>query len=143
MEVSFALRLPTEAAAVPFIRALCRTNLGELQVTKDCIEDVGLAVTEACANVVKHSGVDSGFDVRVHIVDETCRIVVRDEGSGFDEGAVKRSFADAESGRGIELMRELVDDLHYQPDGTGTSLTLIKQLEFLPDSPLQSLRAPR
>lgn len=143
MEVSFALRLPTEAAAVPFIRALCRTNLGELQVTQDCIEDVGLAVTEACANVVKHSGAEGGFDVRVHVVNETCRIVVRDDGSGFNAGSVKRSFADSESGRGIELMRELVDELHYKPDGTGTSLTLIKELELLPDSPLQALRYPR
>lgn len=140
MEVSFALRLPTETASVPVIRALCRTNLDQLLVTDDCIEDIALAVTEACTNVVRHSGDGSGFEVRVNITDSQCRIVITDSGSGFEPSTVSAAGQLAEHGRGIELMRMLVDELRYQPGTDGTSVTLVKELELQSGSPLRALR---
>ncbi len=142
MEISFSIRLPTEAASVPVIRALCRSNLEQLRVIPDCIEDIALAVTEACANVVRHSSDSSGFEVRVNIADDLCRIVITDSGPGFLPSSVAASTRLAESGRGIELMRLLVDELHYEPDIAGTSVTLVKALEILPSSPLRALRIP-
>lgn len=142
MEVTFAIRLPTEAGSVPVIRALCRTNLEQLRVTPDCIEDIALAVTEACANAVRHSGDSSDFEVRINIADDVCRIVISDSGTGFAPDAVAVSTRLSESGRGIELMRLLVDELHYEPDAAGTAVTLVKALEILPGSPLRVLRIP-
>lgn len=141
MEVSFALRLPSEVASVPLIRALCRTNLEQLQVVTECIEDIALAVTEACANAVVHSGDTEAFAVTVLLSDDCCRIEVRDQGRGFDVGSLHTSARLAESGRGIELMRMLVDELHFEPDVNGTAVTLVKQLQLNEGSPLHTLSA--
>jgi serine/threonine-protein kinase RsbW len=132
MELQFVLRLPTDAASVPVVRALCRQALTLLDADPQCVSDVALAVTEACANVVVHSSSSTQFEVRVEIDDWDCTITVSDHGVGFDLASV----ADlehpevAESGRGIELMRLLVDDLHFVPAEGGTVVRLSKHLQM-------------
>ena len=49
-------------------------------------------------------------------------LVVRDEGPGFDPGRVPDPLApenlDAEHGRGILLMKQFMDEIHYERGGT-------------------------
>ena len=56
MNVDFSVRLPTDAESVPLVRGLLRQALQYLGVVPDRIEEIVLALTEACANVVQHAG---------------------------------------------------------------------------------------
>jgi serine/threonine-protein kinase RsbW len=145
MEVAFTLNLPREAASVPVVRRLCRAAFRGLGVADDCLADLELAVTEACTNVLKHaSGTDDCYDVEIWTDGATCDLRVRDTGTGFDpqSGAVVAPQQAAESGRGIHLMRVLVDRLRFASgDDAGTVVHLEKSLELREDSPLAAVLA--
>jgi serine/threonine-protein kinase RsbW len=131
MELQFTLRLPTDAASVPVVRALCRQALTLLDADRECVADIVLAVTEACANVVLHSSASTEFEVQVEIDDWDCTITVSDHGVGFDPSALEPGDGElAETGRGIELMRLLVDGLDFVPADGGTVVRLSKHLQL-------------
>ncbi|MEH3077862.1 MAG: ATP-binding protein [Quadrisphaera sp.] len=55
---------------VPVVRHLATATLTELGVSPDSIDDIALAVTEACSNVVQHAGSGADFEVRVSVEGE-------------------------------------------------------------------------
>jgi serine/threonine-protein kinase RsbW len=121
VQIAFTVRLPVDAHSVPFIRAVCRKALEHLQVDRAVVDEIALALTEACANVVQHAGPHQAYEVRAEIDDERCRICVADDGGGFDPEAVDGTPDGSllEGGRGLLLMRSLVDRLNFalDPDG--------------------------
>jgi len=134
MEIEFTVRLPVDSHSVPFVRGLCRKALEHLKVGKDTVDEIVLALTEACANVVQHTGSGTDYEVAVRIDDETCRISVWDEGAGFDMPDLSRPVdPTADGGAGLVLMRALVDQLAFERDPDGRHrVTLEKRLDTRP-----------
>lgn len=143
MHVTTSFRLPLDVASVPFARGLCRSVLEHLQVDAGAIEDIALAVTEACANVVLHAHALDDYEVRVDIDGDRCRITISDAGTGFDPAVSGNDPGTVlENGRGLFLMRSLVDDLHFTPGAAGgMSVQLDKRLPLGEHSPLHALLA--
>ena len=140
MRITYSLTLPRDVSTVPVVRRLCKGALLELGVVPLDIHDVALAVTEACANVVEHSSdTDDEYEVHVSVSDGLCEIRVVDAGRGFDadalEGAGPVENLTAERGRGLSLMRALVDNAQFEsaPEA-GTIVHLRKQLQLEDDS---------
>ena len=143
MQVKYSLFLPRDAQTVPVARRLCRGAMEELGITRACLHDVSLAVTEACANVIEHSSdTDDEYEVAVVINETRCEIRVVDTGRGFDHTTLSEELAapSAERGRGVSLMRALVDNVRFesQPQA-GTVVHLVKTLELEDHSPLRNL----
>jgi serine/threonine-protein kinase RsbW len=132
MQISLALLLPRDELTVPVARHICRHALEDLGVADECRGDIEVALTEACANVLKHSGGEEEYEITVSVEDDICVIRVIDKGRGFDASAALDPAADDdESGRGIALMKALVDrvKLESKPED-GTIVHLEKRLEF-------------
>jgi serine/threonine-protein kinase RsbW len=133
VEIRYSLRLPRDVVTVPLVRTICRDAMHRLGVTDDCQGDVALALTEACANVVQHAGGDSEYEVVVEFCGGVCHIRVLDNGRGIDLRDSNRTetILDQDSGRGIVLMRLLVDRLAFEsrPED-GTIVHLQKRLEL-------------
>jgi serine/threonine-protein kinase RsbW len=145
MEVRFVLSLPRDELTVPVGRHILRQAMKEIGVEAGCSGDIELALTEACANVLRHSGPADQYEVRVAIDERVCSIRVIDTGEGFDADAVVQrgpSSRTAENGRGIELMRAIVDRvvLISKPE-EGTIVHLEKELVFADDAPMRLLRS--
>jgi len=134
MDISFSVRLPRDARSLPLMRGLVRQALEHLAVASHTIEEIVLALTEACANVVQHSGEHEEYQVDVAITDDTCHISVLDEGQGFDfEKASVPEGAPLEAGRGLVLMKALVDDLQFVRSDDGRHrVELVKRLRAEP-----------
>lgn len=114
MDIAFSVRLPRDARSLPLMRGLLRQALEHLDVATQTIDEIVLALTEACANVVQHAGQHEEYQVDVAISDDSCRISVLDDGQGFDfEQASRAEGSPLESGRGLVLMQALVDDLQF------------------------------
>jgi anti-sigma regulatory factor (Ser/Thr protein kinase) len=114
VDISFSVRLPVDAKSVPLARGLLRQALEHLGVVETTIEEVVLALTEACANVVQHAAEGDAYQVDVEIDGEVCRICVYDEGQGFDPSATPMPASPLDGGRGLPLMRALVDRLQFE-----------------------------
>ena len=143
MQVKFSLYLPRDAQTVPVARRLVRGAMEELGITRACLHDVALAVTEACANVIEHSSdIEDEYEVSVSVDEELCEIRVTDTGRGFDHQSLSEAMSDtsAERGRGIALMRALVDTVSFesQPQA-GTIVHLVKKVEYEANSPVAKL----
>lgn len=125
MLVKMQLSLPTEARYVGMMRNVTSTVMADMGVPQDANEDVQLAVTEACANAVRHSDVGE-YVVRLELGDEACEVEVVDLGGGFEPAEIHAANDDVESGRGLHLMQELVDEFQFMRADDGTHVRLVK-----------------
>lgn len=114
MRMSVRLKLRREVDSVPTVRRLLRSALSILHVDRQASDDLEIALTEACANVVHHaSGVDR-YEVHLDVDDDKCAIDVLDRGAGFDPalaGADDVPPTDRHRGRGLFLIRALSDSV--------------------------------
>lgn len=104
--------------------------LERLDFDQTCRFAVRLALEEALSNAVKHG--NRGDAAKCVVLScaadsETIRIVVEDEGEGFDPGAVpdptQSENLEIPSGRGIVLMRSFMTELAYDPPGNRLRMT--------------------
>ena len=133
MELSLALTLPRDEQTVPVARHIVRNAMDQVGVESDCVYDFELALSEACTNVLLHSGPGDQYVVRLDLEDRIGVIRVIDIGHGFDSARLQATdpIPEAERGRGLGLMQALVDrvDLTSRPEA-GTIVTLEKVLTY-------------
>ncbi len=135
------LCLPRDSSTLPVVRHIAAFALDELGVETEAIHDVALALTEATANVVKHSGDGDLYEVHLVVEDNLCEIRVVDTGHGFDSSTLGTMAGPSEEqGRGMALMAALVDSVRFesQPEA-GTIVHLVKDLNLRPNGPLERL----
>ena len=133
MELSLALTLPRDQQTVSVARHIVRNAMEQVGVEETCVYDVELALSEACTNVLLHSGPGDQYVVRLDLEDRRGLIRVIDVGRGFDSVRLQADdpLLDAERGRGLGLMHALVDrvDFTTRPEA-GTIVTLEKALTY-------------
>ena len=103
--------------------------------------DIETAIREAVANAVVHgNGENPGKHVQVECrcyMDGEVWISVRDEGPGFDSSAVSDPTTPesrlVDHGRGIYLMRTLMDEVSFEESGTAVHMR--KKSNLGPDAP--------
>lgn len=146
MEIKLTLALPRDEYSVPVARRVLSRSMEVLGVDERVVADIELALTEACTNVLDHAAETDEYEVSAGIDGTQCIIEVIDRGGGFDSSAHGVGDADegAEDGRGIQLMRALVDRVTFtsRPQ-SGTVVHLEKQLEWHADSVIRRLTEGR
>jgi len=126
---------------VPVTRRLIAQALTVVGVEPDTVSDVEIALSEACANVLRHAKVGDAYEVRAGFDQQRAFLEIIDQGGGFDDAVAGQTPEDAESGRGVTLMRALMDKVQFESKaGNGSAVLLEKRLRFLPDSPIQRMR---
>lgn len=129
--LEMTVSLPRQSHSVPVIRRLAAQILRAFGVAADSIHDVELAISEACANVIQHAVDSDGYEVSIELAANRCAITVVDRGEGFDGVVRTQEDTDAESGRGLALMRALVDNLNFVSEPKiGAVVHMVKQLDY-------------
>ncbi len=142
MEIKLTLALPRDQLSVPVVRNILKGSLQTLGIVDDTISDIEIALTEACTNVLNHADGHEEYEVSVGIEGTMCLIQVVDRGVGFDAASkgLSEVTMTAENGRGIQLMRALVDNVRFENHAEdGTIVHLEKQLVLRDDSVLRVL----
>lgn len=122
------LALPRDSRYVAIMRNVAGCVLSDLKAPQEVREDLELAITEACANAVKHATDANQFEVRFGIGREGCVVEVIDAGPGFDPPTILESSIDEmESGRGLFLIDALVDELQFIREPDETKIRLLKR----------------
>ncbi|MDX6197900.1 MAG: serine/threonine-protein kinase RsbW [Actinomycetota bacterium] len=142
MEIKLSLALPREELSVPVVRRVLRSSLQALGVELDVVHDIEVALTEAVTNVLDHAAHGEEYEVSAGIDGDICVIEIVDRGAGFDASDLGHDEAhpSAEQGRGIQLMRALVDKVTFTNIPTvGTVVHLEKRLEWTEKSAIKQL----
>ena len=143
MQLTMALCLPRDEETVGLARHTLTSSLAELGVSPECIHDIELAISEACTNVVKHAQPGEEYKVSLEVDDDLAVMRIADAGRGFDWRSPPGPDVTAEEGRGIAIMRAMVDRVRFEakPEA-GTIVHLEKVLDFHERSPFHR-RGPR
>src|SRR3954470_4493174 len=138
VDIAFTVHLPVDTGSVPFIRGLCRQALVHLRIERTVIDEIALALTEACANVVQHAGDQAEYEVEVGIDDRLCRISVVDTGEGFDPATLpdRDERLPLGEGRGLLLMQALAHRLDFRDESDGRH-GVTREKRLAPHPPLR------
>lgn len=125
------LRLPCKAEWVALARLSVAAVASRLHFSIDEIEDIKLAVAEACTNAIQHAHDSAFIEIKCEALTDGLRINVRDYGRGTRPETIRsRNIEDERvGGLGVFLIRSLMDDVTYDvhPEN-GTQLVMLKRL---------------
>jgi serine/threonine-protein kinase RsbW len=126
------LEIPARPVFVGVARSVVVAVASGLEgLDADRLEDLRLAVSEACTNAIEaHQAdqIEQRVVVRCVLTPDTFEVSIEDSGAGFEpETAVPvrpQGELPPERGWGLQLIRALVDDVTFEPAGPGTAVRL-------------------
>ena len=86
MDVKFCLVFPREALSVPVMRHVLGDTLRDLGADGEGVDDLLLAVTEACSNVVQHGGPGQRYEVLASVGTGGCQVQVANSDKELNAG---------------------------------------------------------
>ena len=135
--VAFDLRIPSDVGYIEGVVELARQRCRELNLSAStCSLNVPVALSEALSNAILRGNESvGGKEVRVRAIVTDAALVfeIVDEGPGFDLDGCTADCTTAdnllkEEGRGLFLMRRLVDEVEsYHDHGNVVRLTLRRE----------------
>ena len=125
------LRIPSKAEWVAVARLAVAAVANRLHFSIEEIEDVKLAVAEACTNCIQHASGSDQIEITCETQAQGLTVRVRDYGIGTtpDEIAPRRISEPRVGGLGVFLIRSLMDTVEYDvhPEH-GTNLVMTKKV---------------
>src|SRR3954454_2826178 len=113
------LTLPARPENVSVIRHVLGAFAEALRLPDDLVEDLRLAVTEACTNVVRHAYPPEHtgpVEISIHPLEQHVTVVVSDRGRG-----IGTSSDTSGPGLGLPLIAAIADEVELQPVPGGGS----------------------
>ena len=112
---------------LPYYRHRVAELLESLPLRRDERYDVALALGEALGNAYDHAG-GVGCILTVQAYGDRVVLEVLDRGAGYSIDGASEPVTSEERGRGIKLMRMLVDNVEVarRTDGAGTRVRMVK-----------------
>ena len=126
MQQSVSRTFPALPSALYEVRKFIREEAERAGLSAGVANDVVLAVSEACANAVLHSG-STEMDVSWRRAGDCVEVTIVDRGA-FRRRVPIREF-DRTSGHGIPLMMALMDEVSFvegSEQSLGTTVRLVR-----------------
>ncbi len=120
--------VPSGGDFVSLLRSVTAGVAARLDVQYDTIEDLCLAVDEACAHLLRNGGPASTFTLAIGSSDGAIEMVVR-----IDGRPVRWPSEGATQGFAWQVLTALVDEASFDRSDSGLELRLRKQLNFSND----------
>jgi serine/threonine-protein kinase RsbW len=105
----------------------------EAGFNESTIDDLSISLTELVNNAIHHGNNDDitkNVTVTFDLDHKKLSITIKDEGPGFNPEQLKNPLDPenllADSGRGLYLVKALMDDLTFNITETGTEITITK-----------------
>ena len=131
------LTIPSATRYLVDVRDFVTGHAAEAGFEEMVIEQLKLAVDEACTNVIKHAYKDEGenlIDLAVIVSDDKFVVRLRDRGVGFSpENYRKPQLAEdigegKRGGLGVDIMNRLMDRVEYRTHDGVNECCLVKYL---------------
>jgi len=124
--------VPGNPDYVKSVKLAVETAAGVANFTVEQIEDIGIAVGEACKLVTCHGfdGWSNSYDIECNIEDEAITIEVKDDECKHEITKGRRPCMDCpgEGDLGIYVIRSLMDDVEIiKNEGKKNSIKMVKR----------------
>ncbi|MGH7579750.1 MAG: ATP-binding protein [Gemmatimonadales bacterium] len=129
------LRLPSDIGCIEeAVELVTRHCLAGHNATRTIRFRLQVVLSEALANAIlrgNQESEDKWVDVRAELRTDAIRLLVTDEGPGFDPATVPEPIRpdqiDEAGGRGLFLIRKLVDAVQFNEQGNSICMILRRQ----------------
>ena len=124
------MEITANPAYVSIIRLTTSGIANKVGFCMDDIEDLKVAVSEACTNAIKHSS-DDRFTIIYTMIENGLTIEIIDNGNGYDTSSINEPDIEnlKESGMGLFIIEALMDEVSIESqEGKGTSIKMTKYL---------------
>lgn len=135
-EQTFTKEFPSDPDLLPEIEEFIIDIAKKINLDKDKHNNLALSVSEAASNSMVHGNkldINKKVLITVKVSDDKMTVIFKDEGKGFTPENVpdptKPENILKESGRGIHIMKNFLDDLTYNFTPTGTEAILVVRLD--------------
>jgi serine/threonine-protein kinase RsbW len=126
------LRLPSDVSCIEqAVELVTRHCLAGHPATRTIRFKLQVVLSEALANAIlrgNREALDKWVDVRAELLHDVIRVHVTDEGPGFDPATVPEPIRpeqlDEAGGRGLFLIRKLVDAVQFNDQGNSICMIL-------------------
>jgi serine/threonine-protein kinase RsbW len=127
------LTVPGKPEYVSTVRLAVSSLAAKSGFDVETIEDIKVAVSEACSNILCHSDIGDEYSYRVECTlhENKLEIAVVDNGVGFDAGNYEMPNPGClqVGGLGIYIIKALMDDVQViSNDGEGTLIRMTKNI---------------
>ena len=124
------MEITANPAYVSIIRLTTSGIANKVGFCMDDIEDLKVAVSEACTNAIKHSS-DDRFTIIYTMIENGLTIEIIDNGNGYDTSSINEPDIEnlKQSGMGLFIIEALMDEVSIESqEGKGTSIKMTKYL---------------
>ncbi len=125
------LSIPANPEYVSIVRLTASVIANSIGFDFEEIEDIKVAVSEACNNAVMHSKGEDNFEIKFIKESEKIGIVVKDNGNGFDfeDYSSPNLKNPSDHGLGIFVIKSLMDRVEVKSSKEkGTEIKMYKNL---------------
>ena len=136
MAATYSLNVPSDLCMLSTTRGFVESVGACCGLSPAFIRSLVLVTGEAVSNIIRHAHRDAAtaqLQIELEIHDDHVVLTFLDEGDPFDISAVPHLDPGELrlGGRGVYLMRTLMDELHCEPrgDGAGNRLRMVKRIE--------------
>lgn len=129
---SIRMEITSNPDFVSIIRLTVSGIANKVGFSLDDIEDIKVAVSEACTNAIKHS-LDKKFYVTFNLLKNGLSIEVEDKGTGYDMNSVAEPDLSnpKENGLGLFIIKTLMDEV--STTSKNNEGTIVKMTKYLGD----------
>jgi len=127
------IKVPSNPEFLSDVDLFLEGTLRGFGVDESAVADIAISVSELVNNAMIHgnkSSLDKVVTVKITRTQEGVMVIVSDEGIGFDPGIVPDPIADEnllhEVGRGLFIVRSLMDKVDVKATNTGTTVAVTK-----------------
>lgn len=131
MSDNISISIPTKSEYVSIARLTASVLANKIGFDIEEIEDIKVAVGEACNNAVLHGKSSDTCDINFSVLEDCFQVEIIDSGKGFDMEEYKEPDLNnpKENGLGLFIMKSLMDDVEIKStNGEGTYIKLVKYL---------------
>lgn len=132
-QTTYRMVIPSDQSYIQKVEKITEKIADYMQFSDEEKDSLAISVTEIVGNAIVHGNrndIHKQVKIDFEYKNDTITVTIQDEGKGFDEKDVENPLEPEnllkESGRGIFIVRALMDQVEIENNDTGTLVRLIK-----------------
>lgn len=130
----FQITIPSLLEKIQEVEVFAEKIAQRIDFSEEEKDSLAIAVTEAVSNAIIHGNrkdKKKKVQVRFSLTDNSITVYIKDEGEGFDPEKISNPLEPEnilrESGRGIFILKALMDEVEFDFSGKGTEVKMVKR----------------
>jgi serine/threonine-protein kinase RsbW len=131
-----AIIIPSDAAFLAAVDEFIENKLINVGVSSSLVADMAISVTEIVNNAIVHGNKNNSnkiIAIKVKFIGNDAIVSIKDQGQGFNPDIVPNPIEESnllnKVGRGIFIVRALMDSVNFHFTDTGTEVVLKKRIK--------------